>query len=106
MKIFSLESKKHLVVWSVVLGFAVNIVLNKITFKTNQCIPNPLGVMDGCVYNTIYGFPFPYWEGGFVNPPFDNLYKFNFIFWILIVFIILSLVRHFRKKNNQITKSL
>ncbi len=126
MKIFSLETKKHLLGWSVVLGFVINIC---ITFLLHGPGPGKIfwecenerqqweatGVMvdyiQPCSYNQI-GWPLkiPYLEpnwGGLVYSDtivLGGLF-INTIIWIILLMFILSLGRHFRKKNYQnITK--
>lgn len=94
MKIFSLQSKTGLVVWSVALGILVNIVLYSIYFMLSfRC----LDVMDAVIcmkpFNAIF-----FWlrYGDYTG----------FLFWILTSFIILFTIRHFRKKNYQLPSKL
>ena len=91
MKISSLETKKHLFGWSVVLGIAVYFSLQLIfSFRSFE---NCISTLDdvACsqqLYNSYFWFGNEYINAGF---------------WVLVVLIILSLVRNFKKKNNQAT---
>jgi len=106
MKIFSLQSKIGLVAWSVVLGSALFFISDKISIISN---PSPgINIPEESSY--LQGIPFHYEfhqtflaPGGiiyFADRPWILLY--NFIFWILVVFVVLFVVRHFKKKNIQL----
>ena len=104
MTIFSLQTKKHLVGWSLVFGFFINLILSYLTpdYKNlSYC------TSDG-ICTTIYGkqltnFGFPF------NVDIQNAYGLldffvlefwlNFIFWIIVSFVILSLIRHFKTRK-------
>ncbi len=96
MKIFSLQSKTGLAAWSVVLGFLIDVVASLLTLNSYQpdCFLGP------CPKIYDFGFPFKNHELflGDLSVLFLNLF-----FWILISFIILLVIRRFRKKNYQIT---
>ena len=119
MEIFSLETKKHLVGWSVVLGLALGILVNGLV-AYSPCRPTQPGytgeltfAMDACIQNLQFrGFPFKYSSYGRAQIYYGNeakdailgIYKseiFNVLFWALVVFIILNLARYFIKKQNQ-----
>jgi len=92
MKIFSLETKKHLVGWGLGLGLVIDLVLSKLTL---------IAKWDYDAYIAYFGFPL----NGAISQnhlPLDKIFLFNLFFWILISLIVLSLVRHFRKKNEVI----
>lgn len=92
MKIFSLESKAGLVVWSVILG----IVIERIIFPLSE-IPYPA---DGPAFYVTRGFPFIYYMSLAEFNPYDySKLVLNLLVWIVVVLIILSLVRYFRKKK-------
>ncbi len=122
MKIFSLETKEHLIIWGVGLGVAIGVIVLQLT----QFI---IGIKEckGSVCTAMFddrlaqkGWPFMSQSefSGFPYQPYpvDNLswkatlnsFEFwgNLIFWILVVFIILSLVRYFRKRNIQIPSNV
>ncbi len=109
MKIFSLETKKHLVGWAIVLGFIINIIILKTVLFKESCSVTPedsLVPWAGlriCKYST--GIPFRvvfnYFELRNDGPVHNLNYFLNIVFWIFVVLIVLSVVRHFRKKSNQ-----
>jgi hypothetical protein len=103
MKIFSLESKTGLVAWSVVLGFLVNAV---VYFTTRHVdILGGFSSSDLSPVNvTSFGLPFHYYTTG--TDLSHLFYPFNLLFWILVVFIILFIIRYFRKKHYQISSKL
>ena len=96
MKIFSLDPKSVLVIWSVFLGFVLNIFSILVFEKTDELHIN--------VWK--YGFPLQidtindYSNTGTIKGVID------LIFWIVISLIILSTVRHFRNKNKPIAVKL
>lgn len=118
MKIFSLQSKTGLVVWSAVLGLIIGILDN---FFISYSLCNPvasssLGELTANGYNCMeglraYGYPFvshiTSTVVGFVDFGLTQSHHLNdflnILFWILVVFIILFISRYFKKKNNQIT---
>ena len=97
MRILSLETKKHLMGWGVVLGFIVNVFVAKYSFISAKC---DLGALLGiCPPFESYGWPIkihPYNEVS--SPNIHYVYIANLIIWILMVLFILSFARHFRKK--------
>lgn len=92
MKIFSLRSKWGLVAWSLALGFLLDRLLFQIKFV--KC------GYDGPACITHRGYPISYYMSA---SEFDPLYRngmlLNIAIWIIIVFIILSLIKHFKNKN-------
>lgn len=104
MKIFSLETKTNLVGWSVILGFLFNaiILMLPIWGKSPGGLSEYIEIIGGWpVYLRI---PFDFINGSYFQATLTNVgYLCDLFFWILVAFIILSLVRHFRKKNVQIT---
>ena len=120
MKIFSLQSKTGLVVWSAVLGFAFNFVglifstINHwVDFESGKANPSILAGSSHLIsIKCDYGFPFRFYDklisfGGHVPvetgiKPIWFYFWIDSVFWILVVFIILLIIRYFRKKNYQI----
>ncbi len=101
MKLFNLQSKWHLAGWSVVLGSVIFYAVDRITLK--QGLPPSFAGIPGNIYY-FGGWPFHYRYavGPFVsaNPEIASpAYLYNLFFWILTVFIILSLIRYFKKRN-------
>ena len=104
MKIFSLQSKTSLVIWSVVLGFAPLLFIFLATSTSCRSLP--------CVGRE--GFPLVFKIVDFRRIPeqlmgvnnsqfFVSYLIIDFLFWILLAFLILFIARHFRKKNGQMT---
>jgi hypothetical protein len=115
MKIFSLESRTGLLGWSIVMGLAVGILAVFLTLRTTN----------DDIHGTIKyaerwgGFPFtmliqrkPVCDiidgcGEFQNSSWQYVGEAHVLqikylfFWILISFIILFTIRHFRKKIIQ-----
>jgi hypothetical protein len=113
MKIFNLETKKHLVGWSVVLGVIVNSGLFFV--KKTECISCPFfpgqiclmggGFSDFCT--TISGWPFSTsWTSDafnrftFVDYMFKSYILINLAFWIMIFLVSLSIIRRFKYKTS------
>lgn len=98
MKIFSLESKASLVVWSVVLGLFFDGLSYRI-FVTPASFCLGFYAVGDCI-PAKSGFPI---RSTLVDIPFLLI---DLLFWILISFIILFAVRFFRKKSVKITTNL
>ena len=130
MRIFSLQSKTALVMWSVVLG----LVLFAFSMLIHSYLPGQTAHCDNFV--SPEGFPMPcpdwvsapqYFQGwpigiqygsgydpqinskesiafGFGQLALGNIVAvIDFVFWILASFVILLTIRHFRKKKYQIS---
>jgi hypothetical protein len=110
VKIFSLETKKHLVGWSVVVGVILALLINKTTFRKVEMFK------DGGSFIYKAGWPVEYQifephkllieqqadaEAKAIITNKDQRRKgyWNFFIWIVTVFVILSLIRHYRKQN-------
>ena len=140
MKIFSLETKKHLVGWSVVLGLVLFITVSFLVFikpTKSTCAdtctldigwPVIFGNIGTQQWDKIHSQPSFSFKNGILvfnkirnsKVPILNIevqfltrqeyFLFSFVqIWILysiLVFIILSLVRHFRKKKLQVRSKL
>ena len=87
MKIFSLQSKTNLAVWSLILGLLIYFVGSYLYFvrSLNDCT-STLNDSD-CMQKLQT-----------MLLPLGNNY-YSLIFWILVVFIVLSLIKHFRNKK-------
>ncbi len=106
MSIFSLQTKKHLVGWSVVLGLCLGLFFHTNTERP-LCRPlrdisktEPLRELSACDFAKTNGWPFNHPTLKFQhNEPMYEFYVFmgNILFWIFVSLIILSLIRHFRK---------
>ncbi len=101
MKIFTLESKKNLFVWTLILAGTMDFIFSRFLIFKIQCESDVIGTITVC---DAHGWPFlsqP--QGGYAGSMAKDLMYvlWNFIFWILVAFIILSLIRHFRIKKNQ-----
>jgi hypothetical protein len=103
MKILSLETKKHLVGWSVVLGLIIHRFVS-VYFQSNICqnfLPSgnlaPNVIVEAPSYCVKIGWPISAYDGlgGFTW----GLYILNVVVLVLGVLIILCLIRHFRKQN-------
>lgn len=94
MKIFSLETKKHLVGWSLVFGFILKQIAYSLTVTSSYCGDDLLH--DAC---KIYGYPYkvPYSYMGEMGK--DYLHWVNLLFWILVILIILSIIRHVKSRS-------
>ena len=103
MKIFSLKSKTSLVLWAVVLGLFVNAVLFILSMRSYSCssaafdnLPNS----NELAICTTVGRPFSLDVNIYTNTQNYVFYFFvNLIFWILVVFMVLSLIRYFKYKK-------
>lgn len=104
MKIFSLESKWHLVGWSLVLGFIINNLINLKLLKFISTMP--MAVFPAYEKYTT-GYPFHITVYARNNNPeilaassLFNAYGFaNLMFWVFIAFIIFLFARHFKYKK-------
>lgn len=106
MKIFSLQSKKSLFYASTIIGLILNILSMFMVVKNSS-----FGALEYMIERTSRGFPLPiptYSHGDIVNlnsVKFTQPYVFipfivNFIFWILVAFIILSLIKYFKYRKT------
>jgi hypothetical protein len=114
MKIFSLQSKTYLAVWSVVLGVLINLFLFYPIFLFAHSetpaigLPMPGIITDpkcfpyGCPSlnpNPIAGWPVQYFKADIYNNSILTKLLLNLLFWILAVYIILNLIRYFKTKK-------
>ena len=93
MKIFSLQSKTSLVVWSVVIGFVLNWLSYKVFVIQGKNCSDLLATV--CLSPAQVGFPI---RMSLIEFP---LFCLNLLFWILFALIILSIIRYLRTKNIQ-----
>jgi hypothetical protein len=103
MKIFSLESKTNLVIWGAVLSFVVNTVLFIMSSSTYAACSNWAQCSTTKIQAYRYGWPLKMDTNAFA-PVFGKTltYFINLFFWVVIVLLILGIIRHFKKKNNQL----
>ena len=95
MKIFSLESKSSVASLSVLAGFFIERLL--FYFAANKYTANQSD------FYWIRGYPIAYFNGITGSGSWNYRgYFLNLLFWVLAVFIVLSLVRHFRNKSLEI----
>jgi hypothetical protein len=110
MKIFSLQSKISLTFWSVGLG----VVIDLAAFIKSKFVWLPIG---GCLnwaetrfyctdFFAQYGWPIRLETKLQASQVPILAFLYNGIFWISVSFIILFIVRHFRKKSVKITTNL
>lgn len=100
MKIFSLESKKHLVLWSLAAAFLITKLISDKTFRYIPWVGHC--DISGCFSTggTQFGFPLVVKVADFSFVKVMIFQLANYLFWFLVVFIVLSLIRYFRKKNK------
>jgi hypothetical protein len=102
MKIFSLETKKLLVWWSLGFGFILNYIIIRVT-EDSTC---SAGSFFRCLDQLRVGWPIEYYNPKFFNTYPDELWKLvaflsvNLIFWILISLVVLSLVRRWKYRRT------
>ena len=98
MKIFSLQSKTGLAVWSVVVGLVLSIL---ISISTQAYTESAFQTV--CASSYAHGWPAVVRVSvcqGNNYFSFNNTNEWiNLFFWILVVLIILSLIRYFKKKH-------
>lgn len=98
MKIFSLETKTHVLGWGIAAGFVVNRLVSIISRTKEDC---PSYMAGDC--------PTVYYQGWPVQATLDSMKVYgdeglllfaNLLFWILVSLITLSLIRHFKHGNS------
>lgn len=97
MKIFSLQSKIISLIWSLILGTAINLIVNILT----RSYQGGCGSALYCpiAHTLTYGWPMNVTAYGLVVNFWPSMI-INSIFWAIVVFIVLSLVRYFKHKNK------
>lgn len=110
MRIFNLQTKKHLIGWSAVLGLIINFLLFKLgPWLYKPCVGFCLAMP---IYPPDFGFPFKFYSSswprwfGLLSYDYirtDSFLKINFVldgvFWILVSLILLCLIRYFRRSK-------
>ena len=105
MKFLSLETKKHLIAWSLILSAGIIFILN--LFSYERCVQMPksgpfLDIYSNC--NSYSGIPLAYKvpDPSSIGLDSDMIGKLliNLGFWFVVSLIILSLFRHFKRKIN------
>ena len=95
MKIFRLQSKIGLVIWSVIFAF----VMQYLTYTfTDINIDGYCPEGKVCHIGEFVGWPIEA-TINMVNNHYSQIWIENFVFWIITVFIILSLVSYFRNRK-------
>jgi hypothetical protein len=92
MKIFSLQSRKDLIWFSVILGLILNIVVRMISSEYTEADCGEL-----CLRHT-EGWPFIY-NSFNTGLSASYIFLYNLIFWILIVFGLLNLFKYFKSRH-------
>ena len=84
-------------VWSVIIGLIIDVLIMRFTLHTT------MGIDTGVEY---FGWPFvgsqDYWVnlgGGQSGDSFAFIEILNLIFWGLVSFMVLSLIRYYRNKK-------
>ena len=98
MKIFSLQTKKYLVIWSLLLGLVLMVGIYQIQIPRTCQIPDVPGP-SSCYQN---GFPLSVAGQQATGPAIPSLLV-DFVFWILVAFIFLSLTGYFIKKKQVVS---
>lgn len=94
MKIFSLQTKKSLVVWSLILGTFSYWLSSKLSAIQTFCGDDL--VHDSC---TVSGWPLRVGWSYMADVLIWPKYLFNFIIWFLITIAVLSIIRNFTNKK-------
>jgi len=113
MKIFDLESTVNVTIWSIILGFIINLIVFYLTFQDGVMSCGkicPLVPFYG--QGKVGGYPFhvrtyyPYSEGSFLSVIKDSLFKeefiFDLLFWIFAVLIVLATVSYLASRNKKL----
>lgn len=95
MKIFTLETKKHLAGWSVILGAVLLAYISLSITKTVPCDSGIFGFISGNCKS--FGWPFSI---TLFEPP-TKLFL-NFVFWVLVSFLMLGVLRRKKYGNKKI----
>ncbi len=107
MKFFSLKTKKHVVWWSVIIGFFVSLLVLVLEFKTfpncylkSYILPPGWSVLES-IPNCYLFFTWPFDFTSYTLADLILKLVVYFIFWIFILVIILSLVRWGRMQSSK-----
>lgn len=92
MKIFNLQSRKNLIWFSVIFGLILNVIICKFS---KGYIYQDCGEL--CLRYSA-GWPFVSNSSSLVLS-LVYAFLFNFIFWILAVFVVLSLIKYLKSKR-------
>lgn len=94
MKIFSLETKKHLVGWGIVTSLLFQGILYWVSYGNNYKF---YGEGGSGWPDFFIGLPFKIHISDYIDQAVIQKIIGNFIFWILVSLVILFLIRYFRK---------
>jgi large-conductance mechanosensitive channel len=111
MKIFNPQSKKSLFYASLVIGLVLNIFSMLMVVRSFSS-----GALEYMTKNTFRGVPLPISTFGYSGDIAINSVKYtdpyvfipfilNFIFWILVVFMILFIIRKIKYKKTDINSA-
>ena len=116
MKIFSLETKRHLIWWSVGIGLLAGLLANQIKTDFYICTVNDdltqnfrLRDLSKCdIAHDVYGWPFKSdgeyfsYEGQETSYVSFFIPIFNISFFMVVILIALGLFRYFKYKSSGI----
>jgi hypothetical protein len=98
MKIFSLETKKHILLWAIGLAILINFALAHTSIGNSYlkyCGGDACAIDD----NDTFGFPIKY-SYLKANPGLlEYIFNANILVWIVLFFVIFSLYRRFKYKK-------
>jgi hypothetical protein len=99
MKIFSLQSKRILVGWSIFASLGINFILH-----FYERAGSPMLASISYKDEKIAGWPIEYITHGGITPhsyrPDLVVLLINCLFWTVVVFIVLILIRYFVNKSD------
>ncbi len=111
MKIFTLETKKHLAGWSILLGIALGWSIYYLSVSPEyNIVPEPLN-KSGKSVETILHFGFPFRQSvnsslGFESSTLILNWFINIAIWIVIAFVILWFTKKIHKRHVSSTVNL
>ena len=95
MKILSLQSKIGLVVWSVVLAFIIQYIVYLFGINIDgYCLEGKI-----CHIGEFVGWPIEA-NVSMVDNHYNQIWIENFVFWILVIFIVLLVIAKYPKNRK------
>ncbi len=111
MKIFTLETKKHLVGWSILIGGVVGYIIQRLSMNAEfNTISNPYS-RSGKGVESILHFGLPWRQSVNASAGYEastlliNMLA-NIIFWIIIMLVTLLIIRKLRDRQGQTISNL